>query len=151
MYLLMLIGSPKAQASRAWKHVLQNPHHVACSDLTFPHKYLLRASARDSHRSRGIFWLTWHGSCVNSLGYMNQKATDTADRSGRTSSAEHTGNQLKHLFSFYCSLEAKAWQWWQIPPIHLLLWVEKTLLPATTDWNSLSHAYLGGIPKKEIF
>lgn len=110
MSLLMLIGSPKAQASRAWKHVLQHSHHAACSNLTFLHKYLLPASARESHWSRGIFWLTWHGSCVNSLGYMNQKAMDTADRSGRTSSAEHTENQLKPLFSFCCSLEAKAWE-----------------------------------------
>lgn len=28
MYQLMLIGNSKAQAGGAWKHVLQNSHHV---------------------------------------------------------------------------------------------------------------------------
>lgn len=38
---------------------------------------------------------------------MNRKATDTTGKSGCTNSVEHTGNQLKPLFSFCCLLEAK--------------------------------------------
>lgn len=81
----------------------------ACSNLIFLPKYPLLDSARESHWSRLIFRLTWCGSCANSLGWMNQKTMDTADRSGSPNSVEHSGNKLKTLFSFYCSLAAEAW------------------------------------------
>lgn len=48
----------------------------ACSNLTFLHKYLLLVSAR-VNGAEELFWLTQHGSCVNSLGCMNPKATDS--------------------------------------------------------------------------
>lgn len=103
------MGRPKPQAGRVWKHVLQNSHHMLALILHSLHKYLLLVPARVTGAEE-LFWITQHGSCVNSLGCMNQKATDNRWQKWlhKLSRADRKSAKTSFFFfSFCCSLEAK--------------------------------------------